>query len=306
MSGQPLVEPTVLREGFELVTGIYSRAAIGKTLVDWLSEDWAMFRRLDSANAKVLLADILDDGEIVRQNFVPSPMCHSDSLDRWDRLRSELMHENRFFPRIALDLERLEGLLPYLLVDISELPQTWFRARIQQESRPYAADEMGAPPKHRATHGRANPAGIPYLYLASTVLTAISELRPHPGEAATVAEFSIAAGLKLVDLRSPRITVSTFMLSSESAVALVRGDIGFLEHLGNELTRPVVPQTAAIDYIPAQFLCEFVKHSGFDGVAYKSSVGEGVNVALFQPELATIGRLVTRRVSSVAVELSEN
>ncbi|MEW6576721.1 MAG: RES family NAD+ phosphorylase [Pseudomonadota bacterium] len=60
----------------------------------------------------------------------------------------------------------------------------------------------------------------------------------------------------------------------------------FLERLGDELTRPVVPKGAAIDYIPSQFLCEFIKKKGYDGVAYRSSISNGFNLALFMPSRA--------------------
>jgi hypothetical protein len=59
--------------------------------------------------------------------------------------------------------------------------------------------------------GRANPAGIPYLYLGSTQGTAISEIRPNTGELAYVADFTTPPDLNLVDLRSPRKMVSPFL-----------------------------------------------------------------------------------------------
>ena len=83
----------------------------------------------------------------------------------------------------------------------------------------------------------------------------------------------------------------------------MRGDIPFLARLGEELTRPVVPQSAAIDYVPSQYLCEFIKKCGYDGVMYRSSVGDGVNMALFDPARATPGAVTQRLVSRVLVEI---
>jgi hypothetical protein len=146
---------------------------------------------------------------------------------------------------------------------------------------------MGPPPNTKASLGRANPPGIPYLYLGSACETAIAELRPHTSERATVAEFSLHKPLRIVDLRSPRTQILPFVLEETTEIALLRGDVGFLERLGDELTRPVLPQGAAIDYLPSQYLCEYVKKCGHDGVIYKSSVSEGMNLALFYPEKAT-------------------
>lgn len=300
-----LVKPSHLRNYFELLVNIYRRNEHGKTLVEWFKDDWDMFAHptMDIVHSAELLADILDDGQIVHENFSPSDLCQSDRLDRWEKLRSELMYENRFFPKTEIDESRLSGLLSHLLLRSDDVLVNWYRARIQRSEVSYPANEMGAPPKRLASQGRANPAGIPYLYLASNPRTAISEIRPHTGDMASVADFTISQDLKIVDLRHPRSTVSPFILYDENEIALLRGDIGFLKHLGDELTRPVLPQVAAIDYIPSQYLCEFIKKCGYHGVMYKSSVGDGENLALFVPNLAQIGNVTQYRVSRVSVEL---
>lgn len=302
----PLISPIKLREYFELLTSIYVQNDDGNTLVEWLKNDWALFRhpKMDVAHAKELLAEILDDGDIVRKKFIPSGPSTSDALQRWEALRAELMHSNRFFPRTEINLERLKRLFGFLLLKAIDIPKRWYRARIQQGTKAYSLEEMGAPPKNLASHGRANPAGIPYLYLASTELTAVSEIRPHTGEEVSVAEFTIPDGLSIADLRDPRQTVSPFILSDENEISLLRQDVEFLEKLGEELTRPVVPRSAAFDYIPSQYLCEFVKLCGFDGVMYRSSVGDGVNVALFNPHRASGANVRSLQVSRVLVHIN--
>ncbi|UQG54041.1 RES family NAD+ phosphorylase [Marinobacter sp. M3C] len=286
-----------------MLLSIYSPDPEGKLLVEWLKEDWAIFDlpQMEKAHAKDLLSEILDDGDIVRKPFSPLRSCHTNSLEEWDGLREELKHRNRFFPEMGLDLERLRELFPHLIFDELTSDKLFYRARIQS-ARPYEKSEMGAPPEISSTHGRANPAGIPYLYLASTVLTAISEIRPHTGEKISVGEFLIPEGLKLVDLREPKKTVSPFILDDESDVATLRGDVMFLERLGEELTRPVLPKAAAIDYIPSQFLCEFAKKCGFDGVVYRSSVSDGMNIALFNPMMTSCRQVCEYNVSKVSVE----
>jgi hypothetical protein len=163
---------------------------------------------------------------------------------------------------------------------------------------------MKAPPPKYASHGRANPAGIPYLYLGSEIRTAASEIRPHKGEIICVASFTTPSDLKIVDLRNPRYTVSPFLLTDQADIGRMRSDITFLESLGVELTRPVLPQAAAFDYTPSQYLCEFIKKCGYDGVIYRSSVSGGMNMALFKPERATIGGTVEQHeVTRVDVDV---
>jgi len=301
---QHLVEARKLGDYFELLCGIYRPDGSGKVLVDWLVSDWEIFK-LERAQANSLLVEILDDGERVREALVPSDLCKTDRLDGWQSLRDELRHKNRFFPQTEFNHDRLEELLSNLMVDADDLPTTWSRARIEDKNQPFLAVEMGAPPKEITSHGRANPAGIPYLYLGSTTITAIAEVRPHPGERVCVAEYSLEENLQIVDLRNPRMLVSPFLLGDEAAIGLMRGDIEFLERLGQELTTPVLPNAAAIDYIPSQYLCEFIKKCGYHGVLYSSSVSTGMNLALFDHALAAVGKVLEFKVDKLSFEYSE-
>jgi hypothetical protein len=258
---------------------------------------------MDDSRAKDLVAEIVDDREIVRQTFLPVNYFGADRLGEWERLRDELMYRNRFFPESEIDLPRLNFLLSALILDPGEVSRSWYRARIQTGEAPFEASEMGAPPSSTASFGRANPAGIPYLYLGSTPKTAISEIRPHTGEIACVAEFTTPDDLKLVDLRNPRKMVSPFILEDGADVGRMRSDLPFLERLGDELMRPVVRQAAAIYYTPSQYLCEFIKKCGYHGVVYRSSVSDGINLALFDPALAVPNLVSQYRVTQVSVDV---
>ena len=330
-----IVVPSQLSEYFELLISAYRQDAGGKLLVQLFREEWGLFGHscMDDSRAKDLLAEILDDGEIVRQTFAPidyiaealrknlkldidlaiqvgAAMAQgriphiivSSALSEWEELRDELMHHNRFFPETRVDLKRLEFLFSFLTLSADEVPDLWYRARIQSGEASITASEMGAPPKRIASHGRANPAGIPYLYLGSSPLSAIAEIRPQTGEVACVAEFRTPHELKIVDLRSPRKMVSPFLLEDTEDICRMRSDLPFLEQLGDELTRPVLPQAAAIDYTPSQYLCEFIKKCGYGGVIYRSSVSDGMNLALFDPKLAQCGTVTQYRVARVSVD----
>jgi len=309
MENQALLNPKQLQDYFELLVSAYRPDANGKLLVHWFRHDWGLFMHpiMNDAKAKELLAEVLDDGDIVRKPFLPSEIVDKDRLSEWEKLREELMYRNRFFPDVELDEERLKNLLSHLSVTAGEVPDVWYRARIKTEDAPFPIEKMGAPDKRIAGHGRANPAGIPYLYLGSNPKTAVSEIRPHTGEKACVADFRTPAPpeLKLVDLRQPRRTVSPFLLADALDIQKMRNDLPFLERLGLELTTPVLPQAAAVDYTPSQFLCEFIKQCGYDGVIYRSSVSDGMNLALFYPQKAQPGSVVDYTVTSVTVAVAE-
>src|SRR5262245_38202838 len=86
-----LVEPASY---FELLVDVYEHDPEGRSLVEWMKRDWQLFThpKTDMAHAKELLADILDDGEIVRKPFSPSTRYKSEGLVQWDTLRDELMY----------------------------------------------------------------------------------------------------------------------------------------------------------------------------------------------------------------------
>ena len=225
--GVPLVEPIALRDVFELLISVYEPDPEGQSLVNWLKTDWDLFSHpaMDTAHAKELLSEILDDGDIVRAKFSPSAAYHSEALARWETLRDELMWKNRYFLDEVLDTDRLRELLGHLPAD--DMPTTWYRARILDREQAFVIGEMGAPPARKATHGRANPAGIPYLYLGSLPTTAVAEVRPHTGEVACVADFTVPPPLNAVDLRNPRGLVSPFLLADARAIGHQHGDRDF-------------------------------------------------------------------------------
>jgi len=53
-------------------------------------------------------------------------------------------------------------------------------------------------------------------------------------------------------------------------------------------SRPVVVGDDVADYAPTQILAEVFRQHGFDGVACRSSLGPGHNIALFDPDTAAI------------------
>ena len=307
---QPIVEPSELSEYFEALIDVYQPDENGKLLIEWLKKDWLLFEHLgpDEDHANALLGEILGNREIIHRKFVPLRQDQSELSTTWGKLTTELMHSNRFFPDTSFEFIRLENLFANLVFDHSGHSPKWFRARIAADDKCYKPSEMGAPPRGAASHGRANPAGIPYLYLGSTAKTAVAEVRPHPGQIVCVAEFQIESEIRLVDLCKPRSLISPFsfiLRDEEGELARLRGgDIKFLESLGKELEAPVIPTAAAVDYTKSQYLCEFIKKCSYQGVIYNSSVSEGINLALFDPGKATVGKPVGYQITRVSVDMN--
>lgn len=300
-----LISPEELRDAFEVIQGCYKLDDDGDLLLDCLRRDLDLFNGsiLKSSEAEKLLTLIFDDHNISSDKYVPKLNDSDQVLQNWNDFKNELTHNNRYFPETTLIPDRLENLLGYLLLSSEEVRFPMYRARLQTHGDTISVYSMGAPPYQLASHGRANPAGIPYLYLASSKVTAISEIRPHPGQVVTVADFEISQAVNIIDLRNPKYSVSPFEISDEDQLSLLIRDIKFLEKLGEELAKPVVPEAVSYGYSHTQYLCEYVKKAGYDGVMYKSSAGNGNNLALFKPSLGHATTTESHIISGVKIQV---
>jgi hypothetical protein len=273
-----VIDPAELAEKFEGLLDAYSIRAGGAPLVKLLNEDWQLFA-LDDVKAARLLRDIL--GDAATHNYAPRRGTTDDAAIRWAELKSELKNTNRFFPKNAPDRDQFASVIGELVS--TDVPNELFRARIFKNERVFELNDLRAPPADVATDGRANPVGIPYLYLASDVDTAISEVRPSKASRVAVAKFSrYGDPLTFIDLSDPRGTLSPFAVDADR-IGEVRASMDFLCALGKELSTPAAPHRANIDYLASQYLCELVKSIGYDGVIYTSSLTSGRNFAVFDP-----------------------
>ncbi len=195
----------------------------------------------------------------------------------WNRFKDEIKINNRFFPteKVTIDLKHLEFLLQNIELKIKK-EKSLFRARISNDALIEVKD-MYMPPPNKTLNGRANPVGIPYLYLSDDIFTACSELKPTIKDIITTGEFIILDDITIIDLRY----ISPFQFTLADNFGSIVQDINYLNGLAIDLSCPVNPKKADVEYIPAQYLCEFIKNRGWDGVIYKSSFGKGSNIALF-------------------------
>lgn len=283
-----LVRCSSLEDSFAALIDSYDVAkkeVQGDTLASLLKKDWVLFGDLQNSKTELLLAAILGKSYSNESRYIKRESA-ALSVSQWEEFCREIKNKNRFFPQAIQELiddDSLQVLLAQLNIHSDELigDDRIYRSRKNPNLDPFPIDEMSAPPIGKASAGRANPYGISYLYVASSINTAISELRPHKNEKLTIAEFEVSAEspLILVDLRNPRKTISPFDKLDE--IEQLLSDIELLVRLGNDLTQPVLNEDADLEYLPSQFLCEYIKFLGYDGVIYESALGDGFNIAIF-------------------------
>jgi len=136
------------------------------------------------------------------------------------------------------------------------------------------------------SEGRANPRGIPYLYLATTRETALAEVRPWVGSRVSIAQFKINRNLNLIDCSRRHAGFAFLALIGDKNSS--RED-GIWASIDEAFATPVSREDEAGEYIPTQILAEMFNQAGFDGILYKSLLAEdGLNVALFRPSDADV------------------
>lgn len=301
-----IIDASLLNDIFAPILDLYVIDSTGCDLGENMQNDWSTFSKLDGSRIVDLLCEITGKPELRGKQYKCKIEHDENRLEQWHEFREELKHQNRYFPRLIPDHDHLESLFELLTLPILDVPGSFYRARINATNTPYSIDDMGMPPKELVSNGRANPKGISYLYTASDVKTAVSEVRPFIGDKVTVVQFDVMEPLTFVDLRNPKQTISPFALSEDDLSAILR-DMPFLILLGDELSKPFVPRVADLEYLPSQYLCEFVKHINFDGVVYRSSLAEGDNFAIFQedklePKNTTHYRITATNVSYAHID----
>lgn len=201
---------------------------------------------------------------------------------QWKDFALEIKENNRFFIRSKIDIEAIGSYLSRL-VKTYPIGMQFYRARISEKKLDIS--QLGKPPKVSATSGRANPVGIPYLYVSESSLTTVFETRSSLYDKLTVGKFHLILPLQVISLRNID-TLGPFEIQEKGFELEEFIDIRpFLIKLENELSKPIRKQDAPFDYLPTQYLCEYIKFLGFDAIEYNSSMNKGgYNLAIFSDE----------------------
>lgn len=151
-----------------------------------------------------------------------------------------------------------------------------------------------------AKASRVSPEGICVLYTAADPCTAAAETRPHAGSDITIAQMRVVRDLQLADCFSNRPTSVFDAPFAREANPKLANWMDLQSHLGH----PVNSEDNAIMYSAAQMIAEAFKSAGFDGIRYKSSLGEGANIALFDLDAAEVteSRVVSVRGISYDID----
>ena len=225
-------------------------------------------------------------------------------MDTWSRFCEAVKHKTRYVVWLLPDVKDIgagEIQLSRVLDNVAKLlkelglfknfaaGQLFWRAQHHSQAKiEHTAARLGTVPPERARHdNRMSPAGIPLFYGTLTAKTAIKEVDSGEyGTYTTCAAFKTVTEMKIVDFTDLPEIPSMF----DPDRGHRRREIEFLHEFVEELSKPVDPEDAQIEYVPTQIVTEFLLHAfGVDekqrtsGLIYRSSVADGDCVALNIP-----------------------
>lgn len=148
----------------------------------------------------------------------------------------------------------------------------------------------------------------PVFYAATDDKTAVAETRPWIGAYVSVGSFCVAKELRIANcadlLREPTFgrlleAARGKELTQDAIDATVWNDIG------KAFAEPVTLADDPTAYLPTQILAELFKRHPADGVAYRSSVGEGYNMAILDLGAVKLQCPRVVRVCKLSIEIEE-
>lgn len=282
------IDISELLDFFSDFFSVFSKDDKGITLPELIQQDWNLFS--DDTNVQEILTTISQQLKIdLKINDKVSYQREiTECIEYWETLKEDLKWNRRFLANadrlIELKWDTLFGI--YSTIDSNN---RFYRARIHFDGckEPLGKDKLGCPSKDKSIAGRANPQGIPYLYLCNDIDTTLYETRVSYLDIVSVGTFQLKEKeeLKIVDFTQWKSPFNAFSDDSVNMVDFVKGKL-LRQRISKDLSKPMRRFDSEMEYLPTQFICEFVRYIvGATGIQFNSSLHEGgINIVLFEPE----------------------
>lgn len=281
------IELIELLDFFKELFDNFQLKADGKSLISSIQGNWNLFSNLDCGH-KILNEALNQTASAINNSddLVDFSDEILENINYWSALKEQLKWERRYFTNIEKLTEDLGWDSFFESKTTINNDETFYRARLHQNSQEetYPIDKMASPLAIYASAGRANPIGIPYLYLSDNEETILYEVR-----ASYLDEVSVATFTKNEEYQS-EIIISDFTeiptLYHPNWVNKKIKSTLLKQLISRDLSKPMRRYDSEIDYIPTQFICEFIKtFTNVQGIKFRSSLHNiGSNLVLFNQE----------------------
>jgi hypothetical protein len=302
---QPLLNVYELFDFFQELMDNFKVHENGMPLSSKIQSNWSFFSSHSSANKILNYVLPSIQSEVISSNInVDYTNDIIENYNHWEILKEELKWKNRF----VINIERLEdlGWDGFFNTQFELKKETpLFRARLHHQSgmQVYKQEEMTCPPKEFASGGRANPSGIPFLYLSDNAETILYEVRASYLDELSVGTFELIPELESIKLVDFTEDTSLFQSNSGSINKTIKAKL-LRQKISSDLSKPMRRYDSELEYIPTQFICEFIKvFTGAFGIRFNSSLHpKGNNVVLFDQNLMTCISVKKVKINSVNLQ----
>lgn len=302
----PLVPIGELLDYFQELIDNFKVSEGGEPLQSKIQGEWSFFASHNAA--KKVLNHIIKQlsTEITNAN---TNVDYTDDIienyTHWERLKEELKWSRRFISDIGF-LEEL-GWDGFFNTQFQLTPKDLlYRARVHHQSgqHPYSPENMMSPAANTVKGGRANPLGIPYLYLCDNPETVLYEVRAAFLDELSVGVFHLKdehSSIKIVDFTEVTPLFQPTKVNETIKAHLLR------ERISIDLSKPMRRYDSEVEYIPTQFICEFIKiFTGAFGIRFTSSLHpKGKNVVIFDQDLISCKEVMIKKINSVDLKAIE-
>lgn len=285
----PLDASSDLTDLISGVINVYEETADGNPLFDVLINDWSIFNRI-LPSVRNLVENfckiILGDCEHGHNINVKLPHTYTENYGifsghSWGEFSEAIKTRNRFYNGYFKS-DQFVSFLSYSITKYSK-GTVFFRARVWSDGHGYRTCEMGAPPIGKRKSGRVNPEGIGVLYLTSDEKTALSEVRASAFDFVSVGTFRLKKDINVVNISGLKyISPALYASGLESLAA----NINVFRDIAMEIAKPLRRNDSPLEYLPTQYITEFIKSKGYAGVEFTSTMATGGNnLAVFDETL---------------------
>jgi hypothetical protein len=280
----------------------------GKSLITLIQETGNLFSRAEIG------AKILNDALAITENSISSAKESVDfsseiieNIEYWNVLKEQLKWEKRYFTNTEKLIEDLgwDGFFESKTIINNDVPFYRARLHLSPDEPMFPIENMSAPCKSKATAGRANPMGIPYLYLSDNKKTILHEIRALYLDEITIGTFTknenIQEGLLISDFTQLETLYHPNEINNRIKSILLK------RLISKDLSKPLRRYDSDLEYIPTQFICEFIKiYTNVQGIKFKSSLHNlGSNLVLFNPDAMICRNVKKSQISKVDINSEE-
>lgn len=303
-----IIDISELFDFFQELIDNYTPSINGQPLRSIIQDNWSFFTSLDIADKILnLILPYLSTVILNSEDLVDYNIDIVENFSYWEKLKEELKWSKRFILNIELLTEELAWDSFFNTQFELNPKDNLYRARVHHKSGldSYKPEQMMTPAPKYVNGGRANPSGIPYLYLSDNPETVLYEVRASYLDELSIAKFNLKDvhnSVKIVDFTENTALFQPSKINETIKAKLLR-DI-----ISRDLSKPMRRYDTEIEYIPTQFICEFIKvFTGASGIRFKSSLHpSGKNIVVFDQNLMECNSVVLKKVHSMKLEAKEH